>query len=164
MKYRYLIALIAPAACHHAPQLRISPGTPKPASPISIAADSLVTVILNRGIGGWGNGSDYTFTFDLTAGVARYRGRTRAIFRGDYDAPIPASSVAALRSTLARPGVLRVSDGFCYDATTAQIRLVFANKSHVEATASCGAPFENNSLADSLDSFGAHLRWMPSPR
>jgi hypothetical protein len=122
-----------------------------------IPLDSVAAVVLERGIGGWANGADYSFRFNLT-GLAEYHGGLRAVFTGDYQAVIDSSTLIALKR-LVRPGSLQHSTAFCFDATTAAVRLVLIDSSRVEVTAGCAAPEKNVRAAAALDSLGSRLPW-----
>ena len=153
-----LTVLVFVFACGH-PQIALRP-QPANGTPLGIAVDSVARITLTRGIGGWGNGADYWFEFSLV-GHARYHGGLRSPILGDYEAKIPDSTLTSLRNLLTHPGALRASNGFCYDAFTAVILLVFADSTRSLVTASCGAPEENTRLADALDLIGGHLSWRP---
>jgi hypothetical protein len=149
----FILALLA-IGWHAASPL---PSQAQAVGPVAIPLDSVAAVVLERGIGGWGNGADYSFRFNMT-GLAEYHGGLRSVFKGDYQAVIDSPTVVAVRR-LVRPGALQYSKAFCFDATTAFVRLILIDSSRVEVAAGCAAPEENVRVAAALDSLGGQLRW-----
>jgi hypothetical protein len=124
---------------------------------VATPSDSVAAVVLERGIGGWGQGADYSFRFNTT-GLAQYHGGLRALLKGDYQAVMDSPTVVAVRS-LVRPGTLEYSHAFCHDAATALVRLILIDSSRVEVAAGCAAPVKNIRVAAGLDALGGGLRW-----
>ena len=124
----------------------------------AVAPDSVASVSVIRGIGGWGNGSNYSYIFRRD-GLAHYSGGLRAKPQGDYDANVSQATIGFLLGLVADPRALRASGAFCSDAQTATIQIVLIDSTRYRLAAGCDAPRKNVRVARLLDSIGHSLSW-----
>jgi hypothetical protein len=122
-----------------------------------------LAIRLEHGLGGWGNGSEYSFEVDRS-GRAVYVGKDYALFKGRYNAQMTPALVTSLFDQATKQGYLQRQADHCYDAPTRTITLILPGNKQIRFGAGCAAPDSNNSFASQLESIFSQLDWASDKR
>jgi hypothetical protein len=126
-------------------------------------APEVVMIRLDYGLGGWGNGADYSLEV-ARDGRALYTGRTRAVFAGQYQAQADTAATRQFFERAAQPNRLTPQSPGCADQPTRQIVVRYAGGTEKTFGVDCNPTEGMIRFAGQLDQFFAALTWSPLKR